>query len=365
MPAAIDPRLVELFLEAARIDAVSGRERPMADYLRRVCAALGMSVEEDDAGTNDGGNAGNVVSRAGSGGEIALLAHMDTARPTAGVRPIVHADRITSDGTTVLGVDDRVGIAVLLRAAERVLRGGGGRRDFTLAFTICEETTLAGSRQLRLPPSVRMAVLFDSSRRPGHFIARSYGAKRWTAEVAGRAAHAGLAPEKGISAIVATARAVARLPLGRLDEEATANVGMIGGGSALNVVPERALVEGEIRAIRPSRVEEIEAAFQRTFEEETAALGASLAWTSGWDFEPYNLDPESAVRRRVEDAIRAAGLTPTACVSAGGSDANSLNARGIPAINVGTGAQNPHGDDEFILLEDLAKSTEIALALLS
>jgi tripeptide aminopeptidase len=362
---AADPRLIEIFLEIARIEGVSGNERAVADYLRHALERLGMQVREDDARLATGGNCGNLIARAGHGGDLALMAHMDTARSSGRSKAIVHADRITSDGTTVLGVDDRAGVAMLVRAAEQALVHGRGRRDFTMGFTVCEETSLEGGRSIRFDPAVAMAALFDSSQRPGSFICRSYGCRTLLVTVRGRASHSGIAPERGISAIAVAAKAIAALPLGRIDDETTANVGRIRGGSAINVVPEEAVVEAEVRSLQVARVDDVAAGFRARFEEEAARAGASVEVRSEWDFEPYAVDEGGELYRRVAGAIRAVGLEPVPRVSAGGSDANSLNARGLPAINLGIGAQNPHGNDEFILLEDLGKGAAIASALIS
>jgi tripeptide aminopeptidase len=362
---AIDQRLVDLFLEVARIEGTSGRERAVADHLRRFLEELGMEVREDDAGVASGGTAGNLIARAGGGGDLALMAHMDTARPSGESVAVVHADRISSDGTTVLGVDDRAGIAMLLYAAEKAIRDGRGRRDFTLGFTVAEETTLGGSRHIRFDPAILMAVLFDSSERPGRFICRSYGCQAIKVAVHGRASHSGIAPEKGVSSIAVAARAIAALPLGRVDAETTANVGIIRGGSAVNVVPEETTLDAEVRSLHPARVEALVASFHEIFLAEAERAGAALTFDSQWDFEPYEVDESKELYRRVAAALGKAGLEPIPRISAGGSDANSLNARGLPAINLGIGAQNPHGNDELILLEDLEKGAAIAMALLS
>ncbi len=361
----MDQRLIDIFLEVARIEGTSGHERTVADHIRGFLEPLGVTVREDDAARVSGGNCGNLVCRAGGGGDFAMLSHMDTARPSGASRAIVHADRITSDGTTVLGVDDRAGIAMLLYAAEQALKHGRGRRDFTLGFTVCEETSLAGSQHIVFDAPVAMAVLFDSSKRPGDFICRSYGAQRIDVTIHGRASHSGIAPEKGISAIAVAAKAIARIPLGRVDAGLTANVGTLRAGTAINVVPEKAVLEMEARSVEPACVEELVARFRAVFEEECAAAGARLEFVDQWDFMPYTVDESSELYRRVAKALRAVGKEPAPHVSAGGSDANSLNARGIPAINLGIGAQNPHGNDEFILLEDLEKGAEIALALIA
>ncbi len=364
MPAAIDRRLIETFLAVAAIDGLSGNERGVADFIAARLAELGLSLHEDEAAKAGGGNCGNLVARAGDGGEIVLLAHMDTARSTAGMRPILQTDRITSDGTTVLGVDDRAGVAALLYAAERVMAMRGSTARFSLAFTICEETTLAGSRHLAIDPRWRHGFVFDSSQRPGRFIAGSYGCKRSLAVVHGRAAHSGIAPERGIDAVRVLAAAISALKLGRVDAETTANIGLIRGGSALNVVPERAEAESEIRATTAARVEQLDAEFRSAFERAASLAGATVDYQSHWEFEPYRHDPDSTIYQRTAAMLQAAGLTPEPYVTPGGSDANALNARGLAAMNLGIGSQNPHGNDEFILLEDLAAAASMAERLL-
>lgn len=361
-PASRD--LIETFLHFAAIDGTSGRERPVADAVRAALEPLGMTVEEDDADRVTGGNCGNLIARAGDGGRLALLAHLDTARSTSGLMPVLHADRITSDGSTVLGVDDRAGVAMLVQTATELLRAGG-KWNFTLGFTVCEETSLGGAQQIAFDPRIEGAVLFDSSFRPGTYIRGSYGCARITAQIHGRAAHSGLSPELGVNAIAIAGLAIAGLPLGRIDQETTANVGLIRGGTALNVVPAEAVVDCEIRSVHTERIEQLASIFRQQFEAAAASAGGSVQITQGWEFRPYLIDEQGPLLTRLRTALQAVGLEPTGRISAGGSDANVLNARGLAAINIGTGAQNPHGDDEFILLQDLADGAAIARALLT
>jgi tripeptide aminopeptidase len=366
LPDTVDPRLVHLFLKLVRIDALSGGERPVAEAVRGWLEPLGFRVEEDGAGRETGGSCGNLLCfpPGVEAPEVALLAHMDTARPTRDLKPLVTEDRITSSGDTILGGDDRAGMAAILHAAERAVRQEIPCQPCVLAFTIREETDLGGSRRLRLPDSVTMAFVLDSSQRPGNFIHRTYGAQRFHATVEGRPAHAGVAPEKGIHALHAACRAIARLPQGRLDDRTTANVGVLESGSAVNVVPHRARVEGEVRSLDEGRVDEVIATIRQSFQDAVDAAGARLDFAAHWEFRPYDIAPASPVFQRIESVLAGLELTVQAVTSPGGSDANSLNAAGTPAVNIGIGAQNPHGDDEFILLEDLQAAADIALGLL-
>lgn len=364
MRDSVDPGLLDLFLRLAAIEGRSGRERAVADFVLTFLRDLGLDAREGDR-PGDGCDAGNVVCTIGDGGNRVLLAHLDTARSTRDLQPEVRSDRVVSDGTTVLGVDNRAGVAAILHAARRVRNSGGAAVPCTLAFTVCEETTLAGSRALRLASPVRMGFVFDSALRPGHVVVDSPGAQRFRVEVVGRAAHAGIAPEQGVDALRVASRAVASAPIGRIDPETTANVGRFVAGSGINVVPDRAEVEGEVRSKDVARIEAVLASIRSRFDAEARAAGATLAFERAWDFRPYRIAPDAPVRLRAFAALEAVGLSPRPAASSGGSDANSLNEAGVPTVNLGIGAQNPHGDDETILLEDLAAASAIAFDLMT
>ena len=357
-------RLTGLFLEIAGVEGISGRERRVADYISGFLKGKGFLVEEDEAGKVSGGDAGNLICRYGSGGEIMLLAHMDTVSSTAELKAQVHSDRITSDGSTILGSDDRAGVTAILYAVEKLLSGGGGIRDFTGVFTVDEERNLIGSRHLKPPEKIRMCVVFDSHSRPGNYITRTYGCREFHVKVRGRASHAGIAPEKGVNSIQIASSAISRLKLGRVGDDTTANIGVIRGGSAMNVVPEMTEIKGEVRSLAMEKVDSLISDIEKEFQTAAANLGGKVEFHSQWAFQPYNITANLKVRKVVENALRGAGLEPQPSTTAGGSDANNLNAKGIPSINLGIGAQNPHSVEEFILLEDLQAAAEIAMNLI-
>jgi tripeptide aminopeptidase len=361
--------LVDLFLEAVHVDAVSLREAPVARFIREKLAGMPVRIVEDDTARLVNGDAGNLIcippSFDPSRPAIALLAHMDTPRSTAGVRPVVSDTRIASDGTMVLGVDNRAGLAVLLHVLAEELRKGS-RGNFIVAFTIAEEIGMYGSKHIDLRPyNVNACFIFDCSKRPGTFIQSAVGSALYTATFMGKASHAGVAPEKGINAIQIAARALAEIPMGRLTPTMTSNVGMISGGEATNVVPDRCRVEGEVREFQQSRIDEHIGQLQKTFMRVASQSGGSVEFTSTMDFPPFVLDPASDIFRLVVDVLRTLGLTPNPIQYLGGSDANMLNVKGLPAVNLGIGAQNPHGNDEFILVEDLHMAEQIAQALIA
>jgi tripeptide aminopeptidase len=356
-------RLIDIFLQTASINALSQNEKPVADFIKNFLTDTPFSILEDDSSKNSGSNTGNIIIRIGDGGNFVLLSHMDTARPTLKMRPVFQNGKITSAGDTVLGVDNRLGIAVLLYTLEKIHKEKIQVKDFTVAFTTCEETTLLGSKNLKLATHINRGFVFDSSFRPGNFINSACGSKGFKVKIKGRASHSGIAPEKGINAIAAAANALHLIKQGRIDDDTTLNIGKINGGSAVNVVPEEVCIEGEVRSFNPSRVAELITEVSNIFSAETKKLNAEIEFESNWDFKPYTVESSNPVHKEITEVLKRTGLTPEPRISLGGSDANSLNELGISAVNLGIGAQNPHSNDEFVLIEDLTKSAEIAMEL--
>ncbi|MGQ9644484.1 MAG: M20/M25/M40 family metallo-hydrolase [Ignavibacterium sp.] len=357
-------RLIELFLQVIRINALSANEKPLADFIERFLSNLGYKVEYDNSTKFTHSNTGNLISKIGSGGDFVMTAHMDTARPTENVKPIIKEDRITSSGDTVLGVDNREGVAVLLYTLERIVKDKVPVKDFTVAFTTCEETTLFGSKYLGLNGNIKKGFVFDSGYRPGSFIYSACGAIGFNLKVIGRASHSGISPEKGINSLQVASKAISRLPLGRIDDETTMNIGTLKSGSAVNVIPELTEMIGEVRSFNLQKAENYFNLLVKTFEEEAKNSNAKIEYDYFWDFKPYTVKENSDVYKDIVKAITRVGLIPTPKISLGGSDANSLNEKGIESVNIGIGAQNPHSNDEFVFIDDLIKSAEIALELI-
>lgn len=358
-----DKKLLEIFLKAAPIEALSGNEKPLADFISRYLSELGFMPIEDESKSITQSNSGNIICKIGNGGDFLLSAHMDTARSTKDVNPILSTDRITSDGKTVLGVDNRVGVSILLRVAELMSKKEIKSRDCTLVFITCEETTLGGSKNLKLNDSIKSGYVFDSYMRPGKFISSSYGAAAYNIEIFGKASHSGINPEGGINAIKIAANAISKLKLGRIKNDTLVNIGSINGGVAINVVPDYVKMIGEVRAIEMQEVESQLSEIEKIFINECALLNGKLNFDWYWDFQPFKLKNDSQTVKRISQAINNIGLKPEASISAGGSDANSYNAKGIETVNIGIGAQNPHSNDEFILYEDFENALKIAIEL--
>lgn len=357
-------RITELFLELARIDGRSGKEAAVAQFAYSFLKNLGLEPLRDGANAVSGSNTSNIVCPVGGGGELALLAHMDTADFTSSTKQVVTADRIASDGKWPLGANDRAGMAAILYALERAAIFNLPLKPFTIAFTTQGETTMAGGRNLGLPAGIRYAFVFDSSLDPGCYVSSSPGVAGFAVHVTGKPSRSGPDTETGISAIRIAAKALAALDTDRHDEETTSNIGIISGGEATNVVPIYTLIRGEVRALDKAKGLPILDGIKAEFEKAASAAGGKAMFNWAWDFQPYRHDKDSGVCRMAETALRGAGLQPVPVISQSGSDANSLNAKGVAALNFGIGAKNPRTNDEYILLEHLVKASEIAWQLI-
>lgn len=367
MSSKINKELVDLFLSFAPINSISLWERPIADAVSTALLPAGVRVVEDESAQVFGGSTGNLFCfppqyQPGKPAFI-LTSHLDTVYPTTDLKPIVHADRITSDGTTILGADNRMGLSILVHLLKRVASSSLKVKNFFVLFTVGEETGLFGSAAVDLAKhGVTGAFVFDCSRRPGIYIREATGLHRFRAEVIGKGAHSGVNPEDGISAIALASAAITCMRLGRIDAETTANVGKFIGGEATNAIPEKAVLEGEVRSFHAVRIKEELDNIQKALLDSVDGVGKVL-FKSSAEFEPYILSPMEPIVIELERALRVLGLQPDPIRYGGGSDANKYNAKGIPAVDIGIGAQKPHSHEEFFLLEDLEKSYELAYEL--
>ena len=297
-----DERLTQLFLELTRIDAVSSQELPVAEYIMDFVGKLGLEASMDDAAKLSGGNAGNVIVPILGGGDFFLAAHMDTPRSTAGLKHCFHADRISSDGTTPLGVDDRGGVAEILYAVERAAKAGT-LQPATLLFSVCEETTMAGSLSYKPAPGIKYGFVFDSFMRPGNFVQATCGMIQFVFHVKGKSAHAGIAPENGVNAIRIAAEAITGFPFGWRGRMANANIGVIRGGTGKNIVPAQVKLRGEIRSLCHEAALAAAENVRDVFCREAARLGGTADVAVIEEIRAYDISPDEYVARRYERAL--------------------------------------------------------------
>jgi tripeptide aminopeptidase len=359
-------RLKALLLELVQIDSLSRREGRIAARLAGEMRALGAAVEFDDAGQALGGEVGNLIAHVpgtAEGEPLLLCAHMDTVEPGTGVKPIVEGDVIRTDGTTVLGGDDKSGVAIVCECV-RVCRERGLRHPpLEVVFTICEEIGLLGAKHLDLGRvRARRGLVFDSDA-IGFVFTRAPGANLIEVTVRGRAAHAGMAPEQGLSAIRVAAEAIAGMRLGRIDAETTANLGVIRGGRATNIVPEEVYVRGEARSHDPEKLAAQTAHMRARFEEAAAGHpGAVAEVTVERQYESMTVADDAPIMRLVRAAAARAGRTVESAGMGGGCDANILNQRGLEVVNLGTGMRDIHTTKEWLRVSDMVAAAAVTLA---
>ena len=363
--------LNDLFADLCRIESPSGHERACADRIASELQALGIEVSEDDAGAETGGDCGNLLAELASptagAPTILLCAHMDTVPLTAPVHPVLVDAGWENDGPGILGADNKAAVAVILAVARRVARAGAPV-GLQLLFTVGEEASLAGARAFdaeRL--RCQYGYVFDHASPIGEVIIGSPTHYRLAASFHGVAAHAGLVPERGRSAILAAAHAIAGMPLGRIDEQTTANVGEIHGGTAINVVPERCAVVAETRSLDEGRAEAVVADLVERMHE--AANLPQCECDVDIDvarmFTGYRVAPSATPLAVAEAALRDCGYVPQRVASGGGSDANVFQARGLPILNLANGTERNHEPGERVTVAALEGMLDVALTLLS
>lgn len=358
-------RLVAYFLELVQIDSPSFHEHEVARRLEADLRGLGLVVTNDRSGPNGTGNLVGVL--AGERGlPIALSAHLDTVEPGRGVKPRIMDGVVRSDGTTVLGADCKAGIAIIVEALRLVRERGLPHGHIELLFSWGEERGHAGAKTLSLEGlRARLAVVLDGIGPPGTVISEAPSYESFKAVFRGKAAHAGLEPEKGCSAVVAAAEAIRRMTLGRIDAETTANVGLVRGGTARNAVPDAAELEGEARSRDNTKLARLVAALRQAMEGAAQDMGARVEIQTVREYSAYRMDESHPGVALAMRAARKLGLASELAAMGGGSDANTFNERGLPSVALGIGMEQPHTLEEHIRIEDLVRSTEYLVELIA
>lgn len=359
-------RALALFLELAQIDSVTYEERAIIDRLTREFAALGLAADNDRTGRDGAGNL--LVRVPGSRADIPplmLCAHTDTVEPGRGVRPRVVDGVVMTDGSTVLAADNKASVAALIEATRTLRERHLPHRTVELVLTWGEERGHAGAVAFDVGRlTAPMGMTLDDDAPPGRITVAAPAYHSIHARFVGRAAHAGAAPEQGISAIVAAARAIARMRLGRIDPETTANMGLIRGGTARNAVPDAVELEGEARSRDNARLVALIAGLREAIEGGARDTGATVELAIRQEYAAYRLDESAPVVQEAMRAVERVGLTPVLGASGGGSDANTFNEKGLPCVNLGIGMTGMHTVGERIRVEDLARTCDLALALM-
>ncbi len=356
--------LVAEFCELVQIDSPSGGEGTIMAVLAANLEALGLATTRDQAGERIGAETGNLIAKLPAtdpGRPVVMLnAHVDTVQPGQGIVPVVEEDTIRSAGETVLGADDKAGVAVILAAVRELLTAPFPHGEVQVVFTIAEEIGLYGAQYLDYSLlSPNYAFVLDGGAQVGEITVGAPSARKMTWKVHGVAAHAGVHPERGTNAIQLAAQAIAAMRLGRLDEETTANIGHIEGGLARNIVPDYCEVWGEARSHCEDKLEAQVAHMRECFR------SAAVAYPEGrvedqveTSYRRFRLSEDDEVVRVAMTAATNLGHTPVLKIGGGGSDANVFNERGIPAVICACGAQGAHSTAETAIISAMVSAVE-------
>ena len=360
-------RLTEQFCRLVSIDAPSYGERQMGDYLRKKLESLGFTVEEDRAGDCYGGNCGNLYAhRKGKGNPLLLSMHMDTVEPSGGKRAIVHPDgRITSDGTTVLGADDMSGVAAVLEALQHLKEETLPTRELEILFSIGEEKHVKGAKVFDFSKiRAKDSIVLDMSGEIGTAAIQAPSQIAFTVTIHGRASHAGFAPQDGVHAILIASNAVARMPMGRVGEDTTVNIGRIQGGLASNIVPETCTVLGELRSFSHEKALAQLSKIKEIFEKEASVLGGSVVFAEDICYCAYRTAKDARSVREFREACLKTGVEPVFRSTFGGSDQNKLSEHGITGIVMASAMHQVHSCQEYTSVDELEKTAEIVSEIL-
>jgi len=347
-------RLLKTLINLIKIDSPSGEEDAMDREVSSRLEALGLKVSHDSYN--------NVIAKlAGQGQPVMLSAHLDTVDPGRGIKPIVDGGVLRSDGSTILGGDCKAGVAIVLEALAAAAESGGGNRAVEVVFTRHEEGGLVGAHNLDFSMiSAKEGVVFDGEGPPNRITVSAPSQNVVTAKITGRAAHAGLEPEKGISALLIAAEILSNLPLGRIDEETTANIGRMEGGLKRNIIPEQAFLDGEFRSRNNEKLADMERKFRGVFDDVASRFPeAKIDLDIVNTYQAYQIEAGSPAVAVIGRALAGMGLEPVLESSGGGSDANVFIERGITAIPVGIGVRDFHTTWETAVISEVLQAAQM------
>ncbi len=364
-----ESRLVGLFKELCLIDAPSLGEKDSVAYVKKLFSEIGLEVWEDDAGPRIGGNANNLIAKL-SGNKpgapsIFLSAHFDTVEPTAGLVIGEKDGVLFSESDTILGADDKGGMAPAIEAVRALMETGEPHGDVYLLFSCAEEIGLLGAAALKIEDlNIDFGYVLDTGPPVGTFVTKTATHDKLDVTIIGKPAHAGKDPEKGISAIQVAAHAVSKMKLGRIGPETTANIGTIHGGTGTNVVPAQVDMRCEARSTNVGELDAQVAHMRECFDSAAREFGAQCVMSYKRHYRQYQISEDSKVVQVAQAASRKLGFDPALRTTLGGSDANVYNEKGVPCIVIATGMDKIHTHDEFISIKELVDTARLTYEII-
>ncbi len=361
-------RVIDEFVKIVRIDSLSLKEEKMFDYIKTRLGHLPVTMEFlPYTMENTGAASGNLIVRlpANENNKPALFfdAHVDTVEPGIGIKPVVENNRIRSDGSTILGADDKAGAAAMIIALEELLSSGVRHGDISFLFTSAEEIGLTGVHHLDFSKlKADYGFVLDSHGKIGGVNVAAPHHYGYEIRVKGKASHAGIAPEQGINAIKIAAQIIESLPQGKLNKDTVANVGLIEGGKATNIIPDECIIKGEFRSHDMKEIIRLKEEITRLIEKnKKLAVDIGLSFTEM--YKGFRFNKRDPIIQIVRKAIESIGLKPRFERSGGGSNTNLYNQNHIACLNLAVGMMNVHSTEEYIDCDDLENLVRLIMEL--
>ncbi|AIE60648.1 M20/M25/M40 family metallo-hydrolase [Bacillus methanolicus] len=362
-------RLLNEFLELVQIDSETKYEAQIAKVLKKKFTELGVDVYEDDTTAQTGHGAGNLICTLQGTKDgvdpIYFTSHMDTVVPGKSIKPSIKDGYVVTDGTTILGADDKAGLAVMLETVRVLKERNIPHGTIQFIITVGEESGLVGAKALDSSlVKAKFGYALDSDGKVGNIVVAAPTQAKISAVILGKTAHAGVAPEKGVSAITIAAKAIAKMPLGRIDEETTANIGRFEGGTQTNIVCDRVNILAEARSLVPEKMEEQVRKMKEAFESTAEEMGGKAEIEVQVMYPGFKFGEGDHVVEVARKAAAKIGRTCELLKSGGGSDANVIAGFGIPTVNLAVGYEDIHTTNEKMPIEELNKLAEMVIAII-
>jgi len=363
-------RLIKLFLELVKIDSLSLKERNIANRLKNELKGLGLSVKEDNTGVKINGNTGNIIATLEGEKDYPVLlfsAHMDRVEPGFGIKPYIENGYIKSEGDTILAGDDLIGVTVIVEVLRYIIENEIEHGGIIVIFSVAEEIGLLGAKNLEeeIYKKADYGFVLDVDGDIGTVVNRAASQMKIKAIIRGKSAHAGIEPDKGINAIKIASNAISKMKLGKIDEETTANIGVIKGGLASNIVPDFVELEGEARSLNNSKLNKQIESMKGIIQYYTNIYQGSVEFDVRYLYSNFNINIDSKIVKFINKSAADIGIKIKLLSSGGGSDANIFNNNGLKTLNLGTGMELVHSTEERVKVENIIKLAELLLSIIN
>ncbi|TCP31805.1 tripeptide aminopeptidase [Scopulibacillus darangshiensis] len=361
-------RLVNEFMELVQIDSETGHEEAISKVLKEKFQALGVKVEEDQAREKTGHGANNLICTLEGRAEadtIYFTSHMDTVVPGKNIKPSIQGDYIVSDGSTILGADDKAGLAAMFEAIKVLKEKDIPHGTIQFIITVGEESGLVGAKALDDNLlKAKFGYALDSDGPVGDIITAAPTQAKLIVKIFGKTAHAGVAPEKGVSAITLAAKSISKMPLGRIDKETTANIGRFEGGKQTNIVCDYVEIIAEARSLVKEKMEDQVDKMKQAFENTAEEMGGRAEVEVIVMYPGFKFGEGDHVVEVAKKAAKAIGREPKLLHSGGGSDANVIAGFDIPTVNLAVGYEDIHTKQEKMSITELGKTSEMIISVI-